>query len=170
MAVYITLDEAKRHLHVDYDDDDAYIMGLTDMAEEVVLTDIQGVFTGEGTVSTSVSVNVVGAGSNFLKFKVGDTIRMIDSTLGTITDRVIATITSNTALTVTAAFALVTSGLTYEIYTGVSTPLLYKLKQAMLLLIGHFYQNREATTFTNITEMPLGYKYLIASEKNWTVG
>ena len=35
------------------------------------------------------------------------------------------------------------------------------LEHAMLLLIGHFYNTREAVTFGSSTELPLGYNYLL---------
>ena len=35
------------------------------------------------------------------------------------------------------------------------------LEHAMLLLIGHFYNTREAVTFGNSVELPLGYNYLL---------
>lgn len=38
---YITLDEAKDHLRVDYDTDDAYIISLIDLVEDVVANEIE---------------------------------------------------------------------------------------------------------------------------------
>lgn len=35
------------------------------------------------------------------------------------------------------------------------------IEHAMLLLIGHFYNTREAVTFGTGTELPLGYNYLL---------
>lgn len=35
------------------------------------------------------------------------------------------------------------------------------LEHAMLLLIGHFYNTREAVVFGSGTELPLGYNYLL---------
>jgi hypothetical protein len=44
------------------------------------------------------------------------------------------------------------------------------LKQAMLLILGHFYNNRESTVMgVTVTEIPLGYKYLISPYKNYTI-
>ena len=36
------------------------------------------------------------------------------------------------------------------------------IKQATLMLIGHFYSNRESTTYASNMEIPLGYKYLLS--------
>lgn len=35
------------------------------------------------------------------------------------------------------------------------------MEHAMLLLIGHFYNTREAVTFGSSAELPLGYNYLL---------
>jgi len=40
------------------------------------------------------------------------------------------------------------------------------LKQAMYLLIGHFYDNRSAVNFGNPKELPLGYNRIINQYKN----
>lgn len=40
MATYITLEEAKEHLRVDYSDDDNYIMSLIDVVENTVAIEI----------------------------------------------------------------------------------------------------------------------------------
>lgn len=42
------------------------------------------------------------------------------------------------------------------------------LRQAMLLLIGHLYANREAVGPVNDKELPLGYKYLLDLYTDWT--
>lgn len=45
-----------------------------------------------------------------------------------------------------------------------------RLKQGMLLMIGHFYQNREpAIIGVAINKIPWGLEYLIAPYKNWTI-
>lgn len=43
------------------------------------------------------------------------------------------------------------------------TPLL----QAMKLLVGNFYANRESVVFTSVNELPLAYQYLINLYKKW---
>ena len=170
--VYIDLEEAKEHLHVDFDDDDAYIISLIDLVEELVLVEIQGEKIGEGTVATTAAaVAVVGTETNFLDYSVGDTIIVKDVDLGTEVTKTIATITSDTALTVTAAFALTVSNLTYVIHTGVSTPIPRGLKQAMLLMLGHFYTVREPILIgVNAMKIPYGYEFLVSPYKNWTIG
>lgn len=41
------------------------------------------------------------------------------------------------------------------------------LKQAMLLLIANFYANRESVAFSQSTEVPVSYKYLIDLFRNY---
>lgn len=41
---------------------------------------------------------------------------------------------------------------------------------SILLLVGNLYNNREATTYSTITEVPFAYKYLINLNRNFTIG
>lgn len=41
------------------------------------------------------------------------------------------------------------------------------LAQAMLLLIGDLYANRESVAYTSVSELPLSYKYLLSLYKNY---
>lgn len=41
------------------------------------------------------------------------------------------------------------------------------LIQAMLLLIGNFYANRESVAFANVVNVPLSYQYLIDLYRNY---
>lgn len=41
---------------------------------------------------------------------------------------------------------------------------------SILLLIGNLYNNREATTYSNIQEVPYAYKYLVNLNRNFTIG
>lgn len=41
------------------------------------------------------------------------------------------------------------------------------LQQAQLLLIGHFYANREAVSFGSPQKLPLGFEYLLQPYKNY---
>lgn len=45
----------------------------------------------------------------------------------------------------------------------IPTPLL----QAMLLMIGNLYQNRESVSFTNTSEIPFAYDYLLSLYKQY---
>lgn len=41
------------------------------------------------------------------------------------------------------------------------------LKQAQLLLIGHFYANREAVTYGSPSKLPLGFEYILQQHKSY---
>ena len=41
------------------------------------------------------------------------------------------------------------------------------LRQAMLLLIGHYYASREPVAYVNVSEVPLSYKHLIGLFRNY---
>lgn len=43
------------------------------------------------------------------------------------------------------------------------------LKHAMLLLIAHLYNSREAVTYTSATEVPVAYNYLLDLYKNYDI-
>jgi len=165
MSVYITLEEAKAHCRVDFTDDDVYIQSLCDLAEELVLSDIEGSFDGEGSVTTNGTVALIGTDSNFTDYTVGATIKVDGETI-----RTIATITDDTHLTVDITFTTSESGLTYVMHPGLPSPLPKRLKQAMFYLVGHFYLIREPVMIgVGITEVSMTYKYLISRDKNWTV-
>ena len=45
-----------------------------------------------------------------------------------------------------------------------------RLRHSMLLLLGHFYNNREAIVIgVSVTKLLLGYEYLLAPFKNYTI-
>lgn len=46
---------------------------------------------------------------------------------------------------------------------GIPKPLL----QAMLLLLGHFYESREAVSYVTASEVPLSYDYILSLYKNY---
>ena len=41
------------------------------------------------------------------------------------------------------------------------------VKHAILLLVGHFYANRESVSFATASEIPLAYKYLLQPYKSY---
>ena len=41
---------------------------------------------------------------------------------------------------------------------------------SILLLVGNLYNNREATSYSVVSEVPYTYKYLINLNRNFTVG
>lgn len=98
--MYIELEEIKKHLNVDleFNEDDAYIMQLVNVAEQAVERNAD------------------------IKFS-----DLIDK------------------------------------YGSLPKPLI----QAMKLLVGNLYANRESIAFTSVNELPLSYTYLINLYKDW---
>ena len=41
---------------------------------------------------------------------------------------------------------------------------------SILLLVGNLYNNREATTYSTISEVPYGFKYLVNLNRKFSVG
>ena len=122
MSTFVTLQEAKDHLRVDFYDDDRYIQSLIDMAEMAVEQEIGQSLSGLTWVL------------------------LTGSTLSGYT---------------------VTTGIQAENDSG-TFPL--RLKQGLLLLIGHFYQNREpAIIGVGINKIPWGFEWLTSPYKNWTI-
>jgi hypothetical protein len=167
-AVYTTLVEAKSHLRVDFTDDDTYIAGIQEMAEQYLLNELSGTYTGEGTVTTAAAVALVGHETNFADYQVGDIIKVEGET-----DRTIDAITTDTALTVSLAFTTSVAGLTWEIKTGmplVGGVLPLPLKHALLLMIEHFYSIRGPVLVgVNAVKVPMSIEALIAPYRNRTI-
>lgn len=163
---YVTLEEAKDHIRVDFEDDDHYIEALIDAAEAAIINEVSGDFPGYGTVTTAGTTALAGDSSaKFLKYKVGDAINVDGETA-----RSIATITSDTALTVSVAFSTSKSGLSYYVTPSplVAGVLPKPLKQAILLMIGHLYNQREPViTGSSAVKVPMSVDMLIAPYKNW---
>ena len=168
MSTYITLEDAKKHLRVDFSDDDSYIQDLCDLVEQIVLNEIKGSVNGEGTVTTAGSTSLVGDSTNFTTFNVGDTI-----TVSGETTRTIDSITDVLNLTVDTAFSGSHSNLTYTMHGGfplVSGDLPLPLRQAMLLMLGHFYMLREPVTVgAAANQIPYGFDFLISPFKYYTI-
>lgn len=119
MSTYITLEEAKDHLRVDFYEDDDYIQSLCDMVEGATEIEI-------GEFMSGITWNLL--------------------TGSTLTGS-----TETTGVQGTETFPL-------------------RLKQAMLLMIGHYYSNREATIIgVNSTKVPFGWDWMVSPYKNWTI-
>lgn len=167
MASYVTLTQAKEHLRVDHSDDNAYIQTLLDVAETSVLNEIKGQAAGPGTVTTAGTTALTGLDTTFTDWVAGDIIKVSGETR-----RTIAAITSNTALTVTVAFSTSASSLSYWIEespleSGVLPKPIY---QAILLMVGQLYENREPIVTGTITaKIPFSLEYLLAPYKMWVV-
>jgi hypothetical protein len=165
---YVTLEQAKDHLRVDFDDDDIYIETLIDVAETSVLAEIRGQAAGNGTVTTNGTITLTGdSDTTFTDYKAGDIIKVKGET-----NRTVATVTSDSVLTVSLAFSTSDSGLTYMVdYSPLVSGVLPKpIYQAILLMVGQLYENREpVVSGTIVTKIPYTLEYLLAPYKNWVL-
>jgi hypothetical protein len=167
MGIYITLEQAKDHLRVDFDDDDIYIGDLIDVAETVVLNEVQAHTVGVGTVSTVKTTALTGSGTEFFDYKVGDVLKVDGES-----ERTISAITTDLALTVGTAFSNTDAGLSFTIKSTpeVSGVLPKPLFQAMLLMVGHLYATREPVMVgVGVVKCPYTLDFLIAPYKTWVV-
>lgn len=65
------------------------------------------------------------------------------------------------------AIQVVTSDICEDLSTLNEGALHPPLRQAMLLLIGHYYASREPVAYVNVSEVPLSYKHLIGLFRNY---
>ena len=165
---YVTLEQAKDHLNlIDFDDDDVYIEDLIDVSEAAVLNEIRAWSTGTGTVTTDGSITLTGTSTSFTDYQAGDFIKLYGET-----QRTIATIVSDTSLTVSVAFSTSSSGLSYSVMnSGLVDGVLPKpLYQAILLMVGQLYAQREPVTVgVTAVKCPFTLEYLIAPYKSWVL-
>lgn len=56
------------------------------------------------------------------------------------------------------------STLSVTYWVGLNGPLPPQLRAALLLYVGHLYANREASTSANVSEVPMAFEALLASE------
>lgn len=175
MSTYITLAEAKAHLRVDFTDDDTYIQSLCDLVEEVVATEISGSTNAVGTISyASGSTSVSGTDTKFMDYTSGDIFVIRDADNNIKYNLTINSITDDTNLTFTSGFSTTNTGITdWTVKMGLpleTGTLPLGLKHAMLLLVGHFYANREPVIVgVSINRLPLSYRYLITPYKRFTI-
>ncbi len=171
MSKYVTAEDARSHLRVDFHDDDTYIQGLCDMAEAMV-----GMEIGEdldvvrkviyyGQCDTTADSDQVDIGRTWTEDElVGYSITL------DLDEEETHDITANTTagvLTLDDDVGETDTDVEFRIWeTGIPLP----LKHAILLLIGHLYMLREPVVVgVNVSEVPMSFKYLLAPYKNWTV-
>ena len=178
----ITLTEAKTYLKVDGDDDNTYITELCSMVRQMVEKEtntalVENTFIQyyndfpKGDFELQIAGNMVSA----------DLIITYNSTSGTKT----LAITTDYLYTKGQGLTKIQSvdGWPADVKNETnSIKIQYKmkpeggiesatflplpLKQAMYLLLGHYYDNRSAVTFGNAKELPMGYKRIINNYKN----
>lgn len=147
--MYVTLNEAKRHLNIEITtgitEDDLYILSLIDAAE--------------GAVSAYICddlQNILITGKTIPELFYDDEFK-----LATEDGEQIVTETGEELISEDAVEnyknILVTGG------TSLPTPII----QAILLMVGNFYANREPIAFAKVEKIPLTYEYLLSLFKHY---
>lgn len=178
-ADIVTLAEAKAHLRVSFDDDDDYITGLRAAARDWL--------SGE---DSWLGCSVVEAGWELTmsSFPAGE-IRLPKAPLKTV-DGVFYTPSDGGAEVELTGFRTLDAGIKAGGYilpakntdwpetdnepgsvriaftSGFAT-LPASIKHAAQLMIGHWYENREAATEANMEDMPLAVDALLYPYRNW---
>lgn len=175
----ITLQQAKDHLNIDFNDDDALIEMIITAAREAVenytgrilITSTRGhqrdclddVIELPHTAQSVTSIEYIDADGATQTLAQTEYDLDVNRTPARITRGYDKTYPSvrNTHNAVTITYV---SG-----YGDNAQDVPAPLKSAMLLLIGHLYENREATAPISITEVPMATSYLIKPYRIYTL-
>lgn len=178
----VTLTEAKVHVRVDHDADDAYIATLITAAREHCETIAWRAFITQTLelslagwpcdniirlprppLASVTSITYYAEDNSSATMSSGDYIAITDVEPGLITlakNKTWPTATLRTVLPIRVRYVAGYGA------TGVSVPARYK--QAMLLLLGHWYENREAANVGNIVNaLPMAVDALLLADRGW---
>jgi uncharacterized phiE125 gp8 family phage protein len=173
----VTLTEAKAQLVVDYSTDDTFIGTLIKVAREycenftwralapqtleLILDDFPSseILLPRPPLTSVTSIIYKSAANVETTMSASQYIVDADRTPGRIVPPYASTFPSFTPYPTSAVRVRYVAG-----YTTAPA----SIKQAMLLLIGHLYENREATTETNLKEVPLSIRSLLSPYKVFT--
>mgnify|MGYP003146341447 CR=1 FL=1 len=179
----ITKDEAKDYLRVSHSEDDTFIENLISTARETIEKDtntslvvntyteyLDGFPTANGgIIELQVTGDLIGTGLPSITYMSADSVTH-DVTLTLNEDFVLAEFRGRPRLQPINGWATARNLIgSVKILYGVQPPngIPLPLKQAMYLLISHFYDNRAPITYGSVKEMPLGYVKLIRPYKNF---
>lgn len=172
----ITLDEAKAHLRVDFDDDDDYIQSLIDAA--VAHVDGPAGWLGRALLTQTLELRCDEFGtcdiplpfppiSEVVSIKYDDD----DGAEQTVDDTVYRLVGQPSAPRIALAYNEAWPTVRWQSEAvriqylagyGEAADVPKPIKQAVLLLIGHWYANREAVNVgTTVTELPMAVKSLL---------
>lgn len=171
----LTVDEAKAHLRIDHDDEDAMVGALIDAA----VSHVDG-YTGilGRALLTQTWRQDFGQFGDRMRLRVGDVISITsvtyydqDNAQQTLASTVYTTLTDEIGAFLTRKpdqdwpsvydrpdAVRVTWSAGYGA-AAVNVPM--AIRQALLLLIGHWYENREAVSATSMSEMPMAVMSLL---------
>jgi uncharacterized phiE125 gp8 family phage protein len=169
----ISLPEAKSHLRVDFIDDDAYISGLISAARVYA----EG-FQGRSLAPTTLEL-IQDTFSSSIKLRRGP-VNSVTSITYTRADGTVVTLPT-TDYIVKADGDIITAYHKFwpvdELVPGDAVKVTYQAgytsapqstKQALLLLIGHWYENREAVVVgKEPKELPLAVNALLWMDRSW---
>lgn len=173
----ITLQEAKDHLNITSDIDDSLIDFFITAATEIVETTINRalILTAKGDLFSCLyddmvlSVSNIKSISSITYLDSADVLQTLDPLIYEL-DKKIGSVRLMPGQSFPAVSQRV-NPVTVNFVAGYGAnaqDVPASIRSAMLLTIGHFDANREATVPITISEMPMGVKYLLAPYRNYT--
>jgi len=173
----VSVSEAKAHLRVDHSDEDSYISTLISVGREIAEQ-----YTNRSFISQSLVVQL----DEFSSSNVG--IELIYGAVKSITSVVYFDANNDSQVWATSNYRLDLVSKVNEVFAVTSWPETYtrhdaitityvagetdattvnkNVKQAILMIVGHFYENRqEVIVGSQVNMMPKASEYLLASER-----
>ena len=167
IAEPVTLYEAREHLRLspDQTDDDSLVLGLLATARRVVERRLGQTLTATQYLATWTD-GVAVADLPYGPLLVGEDHALVVEADGEAVSQETYDVEGDlSAIT----FDSVPSGkLTVSYWAGAvpGSAIAPQLRSAIMLLVGHLYANREATTADGIGELPMAFEMLLASESS----
>jgi uncharacterized phiE125 gp8 family phage protein len=167
IAEPVTLYEAREHLRLspDQTDDDSLVLGLLATARRVVERRLGQTLTATQYVATWTESPEV-ADLPYGPVLVDEDHALVVEADGDVVSSGSYEIESDVS---SITFTSVPAGKMVVTYWAGAVPgsaIAPQLRSAILLLVGHLYANREATTADGIGELPMAFEMLLASESS----
>lgn len=168
----VNLDEAKAHLRVEGEEEDALIDGLIAAATVQAET----VYTWRAFVTRQYTLTALASSARRISGRVWLPMPPVQSVESVTVDGVA---TGEYTLFPTMGMLELASGVSaastlvveYTAGYGDATTVPAPIKQAILLLVGHWYENREAVVLaTQPAKVPLGVESLLLPYRAWRPG
>ncbi|MBO9194333.1 phage gp6-like head-tail connector protein [Rhizobium sp. 16-449-1b] len=179
-ATIVSLTEAKAHLRVFHEDDDDYIGGLIAAAQDWLAGEKN--WLGRSVVEQGWELTL----DHFPVARVDlpkPPLKSVDGVLYTPANGVEVTLSGFRVIDAEVAdggYILPAIGAGWPVTNGepASVRIAFKagfetvptsVKQAALLMIGHWYEHREAASDTKITDLPMAVDALLYPYRNWAI-